>query len=130
MIKEKGLTGRIHLKGIRNDISAVMNGIDLFMLSSVSEAFPSVLNESMACGTPCVTTDVGDASTIVGDTGWVVRSKDPQALANASIQAIKENQSNNEFWLQRKDNCRKRIVENFSLEKMVIKYKEAWLGEE
>jgi glycosyltransferase involved in cell wall biosynthesis len=129
MIKGKGLIGRIHLKGIRSDISSVMNGIDLFMLSSVSEAFPSVLNESMACGTPCVTTDVGDAAIIVGNTGWIVRPKDPEALANALTHAMKENQSDNELWLKRKDNCRKRIVENFSLEKMVKKYKQAWLGE-
>jgi len=129
MIKEKGLSERIHLKGIRSDISAIMNGIDLFMLSSVSEAFPSVLNESMACGTPCVTTDVGDAAIIVGNTGWIVRPKDPIALANAITHAMKENQSNNEIWLKRKDNCRKRIVENFSLEKMVKKYKQVWLGE-
>ena len=129
MIKEKGLSGRIHLKGIRSDISSVMNGIDLFMLSSVSEAFPSVLNESMACGTPCVTTDVGDAAIIVGNTGWIVGPKDPEAFANALTQAMKENQSDNELWLKRKDNCRKRIVENFNLEKMVKKYKQAWLGE-
>ena len=78
MIKEKGLSERIHLKGIRSDISAVMNGIDLFMLSSVSEAFPSVLNESMACGTPCVTTDVGDAAIIVGNTCLLYTSPSPR----------------------------------------------------
>ena len=76
----------------------------------------------MACGTPCVTTDVGDAAIILGNTGWIVRPKDAEALANALTHAMKENQSNEELWLKRKDNCRKRIVENFSLEKMVKKY--------
>ena len=127
LLKENGLIERVHLLGSRKDILAVMNGIDLFMLSSISEAFPNVLNEAMACGTPCITTDVGDAAFIVGKTGWVVKPKDPKALANASIQALKEKQSNNESWGQRKDACRQRIVENFTLEKMIKKYKEVWV---
>ena len=127
LLKENGLIERVHLLGIRKDILAVMNGIDLFMLSSISEAFPNVLNEAMACGTPCITTDVGDAAFIVGKTGWVVKPKDPKALANASIQALKEKQSNNESWGQRKDACRQRIVENFTFEKMIKKYKEVWV---
>ena len=127
LLKENGLIERVHLLGSRKDILAVMNGIDLFMLSSISEAFPNVLNEAMACGTPCITTDVGDAGLIVGKTGWVVKPKDPKALANASIQALKEKQSNNESWGQRKDACRQRIVENFTLEKMIKKYKEVWV---
>ena len=77
-IRENGLTDRIILLGERSDIPAVMNGIDLFVLSSLSEAFPNVLNEAMACGTPCVTTNVGDASLIVDNTGWVVSPKDPK----------------------------------------------------
>ena len=125
-LKENGLSDNVHLLGIRNDIPAVMNGIDLFMLTSVSEAFPNVLNESMACGTPCVTTNVGDASLIVGNTGWVVSPKDPKALADAVIQAADEKQSNNISWFQRKDDCHQRIANNFTLEKMVEKYKEVW----
>ncbi len=128
LLKENGLIERVHLLGIRKDILTVMNGIDLFMLSSISEAFPNVLNEAMACGTPCITTDVGDSGLIVGKTGWVVEPKDPKALANASIQALKEKQLNNESWVQRKDACRQRIVENFTFEKMIKKYKEVWVA--
>ncbi len=125
-IEENGLSDHVHLLGVRNDIPAVMNGMDLFMLTSLSEAFPNVLNEAMACGTPCITTNVGDASLIVDDTGWVVTPKDPLALAEAVIEASDEKQFNNIDWLQRKDDCHKRIAKNFALEKMVNKYKEVW----
>jgi glycosyltransferase involved in cell wall biosynthesis len=129
MLNKNGLSKVVHLLGRRDDITAIMNGIDLFVLSSKSEAFPNVLNEAMLCGTPCVTTDVGDAGKIVRDTGWVVRPKDSEALANAIINASKEKESNKSIWLQRKTACRKRVVENFSLEKMVKEYKKVWLSE-
>lgn len=125
-LKENNLSEHIHLLGRRNDIDAVMNGIDLFVLSSLSEAFPNVLNEAMLCGTPCVTTNVGDAGNIVSDTGWVVSPKNSQVIANAIIEAAKEKQSNNSLWLQRQTACRKRVTENFSLEKMVKKYNKVW----
>lgn len=126
MLNKNGLEERVNLQGRRNDIVAVMNGIDLFVLSSRSEAFPNVLNEAMLCGTPCITTNVGDAREIVGDTGWVVRPKDPQVLAKTILQAAKEKQSNNNAWLQREAACRQRVVENFSLNEMLKKYKEVW----
>lgn len=127
-ISENGLTDRIILLGERNDIPKVMNGIDLFVLSSLSEAFPNVLNEAMACGTPCVTTNVGDASLIVDNTGWVVSPKDSKAIANAVLEAADEKQLDNSTWIKRKNDCHQRIAHHFTLEKMLKKYEEAWTG--
>jgi glycosyltransferase involved in cell wall biosynthesis len=114
------------LMGKRTDIFNIMNGFDLFVLSSSSEGFPNVLAEAMACGTPCITTDVGDASVIVGTTGWVVPPKDPHALANAILQAIQEKTHNHQAWIKRKQACRNRIVENFGIERMVANYHQVW----
>jgi glycosyltransferase involved in cell wall biosynthesis len=128
-IKENELLDKIFLMGQRNDISAVMNALDLNILSSLSEAFPNVLPEAMACGTPCVTTDVGDAALIVGNTGWVVPPKDPLLLANAIMQALDEKQLNQHQWLDRKYKCRSRIVDNFCIERMVSNYHNVWISE-
>ena len=128
LIKHKGLSNHVHLLGKRNDIPSIMNGIDLFILSSESEAFPNVLNEAMACGTPCVSTDVGDASIILGDTGWIVPSKDSESLYSSVIKAAQEKESSHRSWSQRSASCRQRIVQKFSLENMVKKYKEVWMN--
>jgi glycosyltransferase involved in cell wall biosynthesis len=128
LVYELGLADNIRLIGRRNDIPAVMNAIDLFVLSSAfGEAFPNVLNEAMACSTPCVTTDIGDAALIVGNTGWSVPTHNPNALALEIIKAMNERQLNEPAWENRRSLSRKRIVENFSLEKMIVKYELVWL---
>lgn len=125
MIEQRKLQQQVLLLGQRNDIPAVMNALDIHVLSSVAEAFPNVLCEAMACGTPCVTTDVGDAATIVAETGWVVPAGDPQMLAD-TIQLAAEQKLNDVLWQERCLAARVRIVQQFSADKMVAAYQSAW----
>ena len=124
LLAKYNLSGSVILAGSRSDVPSIMNAVDLHVLPSVSEAFPNVVAEAMACGVPCIVTDVGDAALIVGDTGWVVPPKKPELLAKA-IEAAASGFRMPEFAL-RQLAARKRIVDNFSLEKMTEAYLNLW----
>jgi glycosyltransferase involved in cell wall biosynthesis len=78
-----GLDAHCHLFGPRQDLPRLFAAWDIFTSPSLSEAFPSVVGEAMACGTPCVVTNVGDSALIVGESGRVVPAGNPDSLAEA-----------------------------------------------
>ena len=125
-LKVADVVSNVKLLGPRTDVPAVMNALDLHVLSSLGEAFPNVLAEAMACGTPCVTTDVGDAAAIVANHGWVVAAKNSAALADALTQAHKSFVSDSTAWQARQAACRAHIMANFELEQMCERYRQAW----
>ena len=82
-IAEAGIQAQCHLLGERRDTARLFAAMDIATSSSASEAFPLAVGEGMACGTPCVVTNVGDSALLVGETGTVVAPGDPVALAGA-----------------------------------------------
>lgn len=94
-------------------MNSVYNALDVCCLSSVTEGFPNVLGEAMSCGVPCVTTNVGDAARIVGESGLVVPKGSPEQLATALLDMTTRVRSG------RGGNPRQRVIENFSLLSMI-----------
>ena len=126
LLVRHGVSDRVVLVGARDDIPAVMSALDLHVLSSrYGEAFPNVLAEAMACGTPCVTTAVGDAGLIVGETGWVVPPANPERLAVAIEQAL-EGLGDMPTWRARQADARRRIEREFGVKRMVESYRRIW----
>lgn len=80
-IAATGHAGRFVLLGERADVAVCLAAMDIFCLSSRTEAFPNVVGEAMAMGLPCVATDVGDVAVLMADTGVLVPKADPDALA-------------------------------------------------
>jgi glycosyltransferase involved in cell wall biosynthesis len=123
-IREAGLLDRFLLVGPRDDVPRLLNALDLATLSSsFGEAFPLVLGEAMACGVPCVATDVGDSAFLVGDTGRVAPPRDPEALAAAWESVLALGRTGRER-LGRA--ARDRIESRFALPQVAARYAALW----
>lgn len=117
------LRERMIWAGALDDMAAVYSALDIFCSSSsYGEGFSNTIGEAMACGVPCVVTDVGDSALIVGATGSVVPPGDHRALAAAIGRLIdlppEERQGLGEA-------CRARIVSEFGIDRLVQRTEQA-----
>ena len=120
-----GLENNVKLLGTKKNITEIMNGLDVHILTSKSEAFPNVVVEAMACRTPCIVTNVGDCSSIIGKTGWLVPPQNPARLAK-KIESV-FNQIGSKDWNKRRNESRLRIKENFDISRMIKSLNYLWI---
>jgi glycosyltransferase involved in cell wall biosynthesis len=125
LASELGISSRIHLLGERQDIPTIMSGLDLFVSSSDNEGFSNVLGEAMACGIPCVATDVGAAREVLLGVGRLVPSGEPFALGAAISEMLSLSGERRAAIGVR---GRMRIEERYSFERMVDRYATLYSG--
>lgn len=115
-----------HLVGEVTDIEKWFNALDVVVLSSLSEGMSNTLLEAMATSLPTVATAVGSAPEIVehNTTGFLFRPGDIEDLA-ARLQILFESKA---LRVQMGAHARERIVQRYSLERMLADYQELYLG--
>ena len=118
-IQDLGMVERVHLLGERADTPQVTAALDVATSSSSEEGFPNVIGEAMSCGLPCVVTDVSDLPWIIGDSGRVVPSQNPEALAQAWTELF---QMGRQGRLALGGAARARVTELFSLSSVAEQY--------
>jgi len=114
-----GLQGHCHLMGLQREMPAFYAGLDIAANSSMSEAFPLAVGEAMACGVPCVVTEVGDSPTIVGQTGRVVPPRQPALLARALRELIEVGSESRQILGSA---ARDRVITHFSVTQFAQRY--------
>ncbi len=104
----------LHLLGYRSDIADVLSSMDIFCSSSRGESCPNAVIEAMAMGLPCIATDVGDVSSLLGEAGVIIDRQDPGQLADACIAMLLKS---SEYRTSIGNKARKRVCNEFSLSK-------------
>lgn len=77
------IANKVVFAGFCQDIPAILSIMDVVVIPSLTEGSPLALLEAMAMGKPIIATSVGGITEILrdGETGLLVPSKDPVALA-------------------------------------------------
>lgn len=117
-----GIQKHVLFLGIREDIHNIMEFSDLLIMPSLWEGFSLAMLEGMASGLPVVGSDVVGIKELVGDNerGILVPSQNPDALAKAIIQIVKDDETRD--WLSKQG--RKYVRERFSMDAMCQKYED------
>lgn len=113
------ILGRYFLLGERKDVPDILRAMDIYCLCSRAEGFPNSLGEAMACGKPCITTNVGDCAVLLNGNGIVVKPESDRALLSALKRLISSRVEKRETMGA---NSRKHIQETYSLRSLVAAY--------
>ena len=116
----KEISHFIKIIGEVANMTKFYNDVDFCIVcSSYGEAFPNVIAESMACGTPCISTIIGDSKLIINKNGWLLKSFDKVDLAKKIMSLIK---IKNDKYILKSISGRERIKTNYNLISMIKKF--------
>lgn len=124
-INDDGLGAKVFFIDPVIEIDEYINAFDVNVLTSRSEGFGNVIGEAMACGIPCISTDVGAARELIGDCGVLLKNSDSvEELVEAMKYYIHEIESGKIKKMKTK--CRDRIVSKYGINSMVNGYEKMW----
>ena len=114
----------IHLLGMRDDVAAILQSLDIFVLSSINEGISNTILEAMVAGLPIVATAVGGTPELIqsGNNGLLVPARDYSAF----LDAVSCYLSNPELRAEHGHRNREIIEDRFSIGAMVSSYEEVW----
>jgi sugar transferase (PEP-CTERM/EpsH1 system associated) len=120
------LDGRVTFAGNRSDIADLLNAMDVFVLPSIAEGMSNTLLEAFATGVPAVATNVGGNPEILenGRYGYLFSPGDAAALADRLLILLRDDQLRMKLGTA----ARHRVVEKFSLDAMLNRYSDLYLG--
>jgi len=114
------------LPGVRDDIPAILRGVDCFVLPSLAEGVSNTILEAMATALPVIATDVGGNSELVdpGNTGELVPASNVEALATRILTYARAP----DVAFLAGNAGRSRVMQLFTIDSMVAQYWKLYSG--
>jgi len=117
LAKELGLSGRVKFLGACGDVSRILAGANVFVLTSNWEGLPISILEAMRAGLPVIASDVGGVREAVvdGETGFLVDRGNLVMLRSRLLQLL----GDPELRKKMGEAGRQRYLEHFAVEQML-----------
>jgi glycosyltransferase involved in cell wall biosynthesis len=117
-----GVRENVLFLGATREIPKLLNAIDIYCSSSLSEGFSNSILEAMAVAKPVIATAVGGNRELIQDqqTGFLVEPKSPRQLAEKIITLILKPELRQGFG----ESGRARVLQDFTVERMTQRYEE------
>jgi glycosyltransferase involved in cell wall biosynthesis len=112
LVKSLSLSNHVKFLGQidQNSVKEWLQKSKLFILPSIEEGQGVVLVEALACGTPCIGSDIGGIPDVISDdVGSLVPPENPKALSEAILFYL----NNEDVWLKKSKNSRIRATQHF-----------------
>ncbi|WP_163581994.1 N-acetyl-alpha-D-glucosaminyl L-malate synthase BshA [Gracilibacillus saliphilus] len=120
LVRELQLDHVVHFLGKQKNIPCLLSIADIKLLLSEKESFGLVLLEAMACGVPCIGSNVGGIPEVIKDgvTGYIEELGDIDAFAARTLELV----SDMDKWHSFSAKAKERVVQHFSSDKIKQQY--------
>lgn len=124
LIKKLNLDDKILFLGRQDQLEKIYSISDLMLLLSEKESFGLVALEAMACGVPCIGTNIGGIPEVImdGHNGYICELGNTKEISNRAIKLLE----NNELWEQLSANATATPKQYFHSQNIVTKYEEIY----
>ncbi|AVX16988.1 MULTISPECIES: N-acetyl-alpha-D-glucosaminyl L-malate synthase BshA [Bacillus] len=120
LVEKYGLQDQVLLLGNQDRMEELYSISDLKLLLSEKESFGLVLLEAMACGVPCIGTNIGGIPEVIKDqvSGFLVEVGDIQAASEKALAVLEDKQLSKRLT----DHALKMVETSFSSQRIVSQY--------
>lgn len=124
LVRGHGLEDRILFRDFNAHIEDYYRAADIFILPSQNEGMPNVVVEAMACGLPCVVTEISGTTDLIEHkrSGMLFQVNSESSFLNALHAVTPDQDMRNELGRRARDI----MVERFSAEKITARYLELY----
>ncbi|MGG5253816.1 N-acetyl-alpha-D-glucosaminyl L-malate synthase BshA [Neobacillus sp. SM06] len=124
LVKTLGITDKVLFLGKQENLEELYSISDLMLLLSEKESFGLVLLEAMACGVPCIGTNVGGIPEVITDgvNGYISQLGDIQDIAQKAIHLLQDE----DFHQKVSQQALETVKQKFKAEAIVAQYEDIY----